>query len=109
MQVVIPVACVMELARGSQDPFGASVAAWWAGENLLDVAPYIADARVLDLVSLGGFTGREVEGHDSERVWVAPLRPGPWADGPHRRPVGDGGLPGVGCSTGRTNWRRGQR
>ena len=32
------------------------------GENLLDLAPYIADAVALELVLLGGFTGREVEG-----------------------------------------------
>ena len=40
--------------------------AWWAGQNLLDLAPYIADARALQLVLLGGRTGAEVEGHDWE-------------------------------------------
>jgi hypothetical protein len=35
-------------------------------ENLLDLAPYIADARALQLVLLGGKTGAEVEGHDWE-------------------------------------------
>ena len=39
---------------------------WWAGQNLLDLAPYIADARALQLVLLGGRTGAEVEGHDWE-------------------------------------------
>jgi hypothetical protein len=48
------------------DPFGAAVCTWWAGQNLLDVAPYIADARVLQLTLLGGKTGAEVEGHDWE-------------------------------------------
>jgi hypothetical protein len=48
------------------DRFGAAVCAWWAGQNLLDVAPYIADARALQLVLLGGSTGAEVEGHDWE-------------------------------------------
>ena len=48
------------------DPFGAAVCTWWAGENLLDVAPYIADARALQLVLLGGKTGAEVQGHDWE-------------------------------------------
>lgn len=36
------------------------------GQNLLDLAPYIADARALQLVLLGGKTGAEVEGHDWE-------------------------------------------
>jgi hypothetical protein len=49
-----------------QDAFGAAVCTWWAGQNLLDVAPYIADARALQLVLLGGQTGAEVEGHDWE-------------------------------------------
>jgi hypothetical protein len=46
-------------------PFGAAVAIWWAGENLIDVAPYINDARELKLVLLGGKTGAEVEGHEA--------------------------------------------
>jgi hypothetical protein len=32
----------------------------------VDLAPYIADARRLKLVLLGGRTGAEVEGHDWE-------------------------------------------
>jgi hypothetical protein len=48
------------------DQFGAAVCTWWAGQNLLDLAPYIADARALQLVLLGGRTGAEVEGHDWE-------------------------------------------
>jgi len=41
---------------------------WWAGENLLDVAVYINDARSLTLTLLGGYTGAEVEGHDWEHI-----------------------------------------
>jgi hypothetical protein len=48
------------------NPFGAVVCTWWAGQNLLDLAPYIADARALQLVLIGGKTGAEVEGHDWE-------------------------------------------
>jgi hypothetical protein len=51
-----------------RNPFGAVVCTWWAGENLIDVAPYIADARVLQLVLLGGKTGAEVQGHDWEYI-----------------------------------------
>jgi len=49
-----------------RNPFGAVVCTWWAGQNLLDLAPYIADARALQLVLIGGKTGAEVEGHDWE-------------------------------------------
>ncbi len=64
-QVLVPVALAVAFLRQSQ-PFGASVCTWWAGQNLLDVAPYIADARSLQLMLLGGRTGAEVEGHDWE-------------------------------------------
>jgi hypothetical protein len=48
--------------------FGAIVCVWWAGQNLVDIAPYIADARTLQLVLIGGRTAGEVEGHDWEYV-----------------------------------------
>lgn len=65
MQVLVPVVCAVALLR-QDNPFGAAVCTWWAGQNLIDLAPYIADASRLQLVLLGGFTGAEVEGHDWE-------------------------------------------
>jgi hypothetical protein len=65
-QVAVPVVCAVALLKQTSDPFGAAVATWWAGQSLMDLAPYIADARALKLVLLGGHTGAEVEGHDWE-------------------------------------------
>ena len=65
-QVLVPLVCAGAFLWQAHDPFGAAVASWWAGENLIDVAPYINDARDLKLVLLGGKTGAEVEGHDWE-------------------------------------------
>ena len=65
-QVAIPILCALVLLVRTRDAFGASVATWWAGQSLMDLAPYIADARALKLVLLGGHTGAEVEGHDWE-------------------------------------------
>ena len=64
-QFLVPLILAVAFLR-QKTPFGAIVRLWWAGENLLDVAPYIADARALELVLLGGKTGAEVEGHDWE-------------------------------------------
>lgn len=64
-QFALPLALAGAFLR-QRDPFGAVVCTWWAGQNLLDLAPYIADARALQLVLLGGKTGAEVEGHDWE-------------------------------------------
>jgi hypothetical protein len=72
-QLLVPVVCAVALYR-SRDRFGAVVAAWWFGQNLVDLAPYIGDARALQLPLLGGRTGAEVEGHD----WEAILRTLGW-------------------------------
>lgn len=69
-QVLIPVICVVAFVR-KPDLFGAAVAMWWAGQNLVDLGPYIADARSLSIVLLGGRTGAEVEGHDWEAILSA--------------------------------------
>ena len=66
MQLLVPSVCAGTLLLQTRDPFGAACCLWWFGENLLDLAPYIADARALQLVLLGGRTGAEVEGHDWE-------------------------------------------
>jgi hypothetical protein len=70
-QLLIPIVCAVAFARQQADWFGAAVCTWWAGENLVDLAPYIADARALQLVLLGGRTGAEVEGHDWEYLLTA--------------------------------------
>src|SRR5215471_3458083 len=66
-QCLVPTVCAVAFVR-QRNPFAAAVCVWWAGENLLDLAPYIADARALQLVLLGGHTGAEVEGHDWEFI-----------------------------------------
>jgi hypothetical protein len=63
-QILMPLICLGTFVLKTRDPFGASVALWWTAENFMDVAPYINDARAMDLVLLGGFTGKEVDAHD---------------------------------------------
>lgn len=67
-QVLVPIVCWVAFATTSPDPFGAAVMCWWTGQNLLDVALYINDARALQLILIGGYTGAEVEGHDWEHI-----------------------------------------
>jgi hypothetical protein len=47
---LLPLAAFMVLQR---DNFAASIMLWWSGQNLLDVAPYIADAplRAIPLIN----------------------------------------------------------
>ena len=67
-QFLVPLVCMATFVVKTRDLYAAAVALWWAGENLVDMAPYIADARALQLVLLGGHTGAEVEGHDWEAI-----------------------------------------
>jgi hypothetical protein len=70
-QVAIPLVCGAVFLLKNRDAFAASVTLWWAGQSLMDLAPYIADARALRLPLLGGRTGAEVEGHDWEYLLSA--------------------------------------
>jgi predicted nucleic acid-binding Zn ribbon protein len=67
-QVLMPLICLGTFLMKTRDPFGASVALWWTAESVMDVAPYINDARDLDLMLLGGVTGKETDGHDWNNI-----------------------------------------
>lgn len=56
-QLLMPLVCLFVLWFKTHDAFGAGVCGWWFGENLLDIAPYIDDARSLSLPLLGGNFG----------------------------------------------------
>jgi hypothetical protein len=67
LQVLVPLACAWALLFQQEDAFGASSCVWWAGESLLDLSPYIDDARSLQMMLLAG-PADEVEGHDWEAI-----------------------------------------
>ncbi len=52
-----------------RNAFGASVGLWWLAQSLMDIAPYIADARAQQIILLGGGTGRDRPGmHDWNNI-----------------------------------------
>lgn len=59
MQVLVPSIFTIAFLLYYRNPFAASVTFWWVGQNFVDVAPYIFDARNRQLILLGGITGRE--------------------------------------------------
>ncbi len=67
-QILMPMICLGTFLVKTRDPFGASVALWWTAESLMDIAPYINDARALDLMLIGGVTGKETDGHDWNNI-----------------------------------------
>lgn len=71
-QVLFPMVFLFAFLIVNKDAFAASVCLWWVGQSLMDLAPYIADARALRLPLLGGGTGADTPGsHD----WANLLRP----------------------------------
>lgn len=56
-QLLVPIICLLALLLKNRDTFGAAVCLWWLGENFLDIAPYIYDARAGQLPLLGGNFG----------------------------------------------------
>ena len=67
-QILMPMICLGTFLIKTRDPFGASAALWWTAESLMDIAPYINDARALDLILIGGVTGKETDGHDWNNI-----------------------------------------
>jgi hypothetical protein len=67
MQILVPLICAGAFLFQQDDEFGAAACVWWAGESLMDLTPYINDARDLKLMLLGG-PADEVEGHDWESI-----------------------------------------
>jgi hypothetical protein len=85
-QLLMPIIVMVALIWKNRDSFGASIGLWWVGQSLMDLAPYINDARDLQLMLLGGGTGADRPGildwenilldlrlieHDRQIAWVA--------------------------------------
>ncbi len=57
-QLLMPCICMAVFLLKTRDTFAASFTLWWLGENFMDLAPYINDAKALVLPLVGGNTGR---------------------------------------------------
>ncbi len=62
-QLIMPLLVALALLLKNRDPFGAAIGLWFLGVSLLDVAPYVYDAKDPQLMLLSGLTG-EAGGHD---------------------------------------------
>jgi hypothetical protein len=63
-QLLMPAIVTGVLAFRNQDNFGASIGLWWFGQSMKDLAPYINDARDLQLQLLTGHSQDVPETHD---------------------------------------------
>ena len=58
-----------------RDPFAASFCLWWTGENVVDVAPYIYDAKLMALPLVGEWNDEVAEMHVQRHDWHNILEP----------------------------------
>jgi hypothetical protein len=68
-QLLMPAIMGGALLWTNRDPFGAAIGLWLLGVSVLDVAPYVYDSLVPQMMLLSGRTG-EAGGHD----WIYLLR-----------------------------------
>jgi hypothetical protein len=77
LQVLVPFFLVFTFLIRNRDGFAASIGLWWTGQSMMDLAPYIADARALQLPLLGGAIGADgASRHD----WANLLGPRGWLE-----------------------------
>ncbi len=68
-QLLMPAIAMLVLLWKNRDPFGASIGLWWVAQSMMDLAPYINDARSGSLMLLGGVTGSDMPGvHDWRNI-----------------------------------------
>ncbi|MEX0962789.1 MAG: hypothetical protein WDZ52_01930 [Pseudohongiellaceae bacterium] len=68
-QILVPLILMFAFLIKNKDGFAASICLGWTGQSMMDLAPYIADARALRLPLLGGGTGADSPGfHDWENL-----------------------------------------
>ncbi len=68
-QLLMPLIATVALVVKNRDNFGASLGLWWFSQSLMDCAPYIYDARAMNLTLLGGVSGHDMPGyHDWNNI-----------------------------------------
>lgn len=69
LQLLIPFVVMMAFIFKYRDNFAASIGLWWLSQSMLDLVPYISDARAQEMWLLGGVRGKDMPGiHDWNNI-----------------------------------------
>lgn len=74
-QCLIPLGLAGVFVFRERQPFSGAVCLWWVGQNLIDLAPYIGDARSMDLPLIGEWSEEAVEMRYLRHDWHNILEP----------------------------------
>ncbi len=58
-QLAMPITVMLVFLLKERNTFGASIGLWWLGQSIMDVVPYINDARNMHIPLIGGGSGSE--------------------------------------------------
>lgn len=68
-QVLLPLLLAGVFLFREGKPFGAALCFWWCGQSLMDVAPYIGDARALAMPLIGEWSEEMVDAREFRHDW----------------------------------------
>jgi len=74
-QCLMPLILAGYFLRWQRQPFSAAMCLWWCGQNFIDVAPYIGDARAMALPLVGEWSDEMVAIRDLRHDWHNILGP----------------------------------
>ncbi|MBV8062967.1 MAG: hypothetical protein JOY51_05185, partial [Nevskia sp.] len=74
-QCLMPLILAVYFLRWQGQPFSAAICLWWCGQNFIDVAPYIADARAMVMPLTGEWSDEMVSIRDLRHDWHNILLP----------------------------------
>lgn len=74
-QCLLPALIGVAFIWRMRNPFGAAFCLWWTAENVLDVAPYIYDAKLMAMPLVGEWNDEVAEAHVLRHDWHNILLP----------------------------------
>lgn len=69
LQLIVPFIVMLAFIFKHRDNFAASIGLWWLSQSMMDLVPYISDARTQEMWLLGGVRGKDMPGiHDWNNI-----------------------------------------
>lgn len=69
LQLLVPMTVMLMFIFKHRDNFAASIGLWWLAQSMMDLVPYINDARLQEMWLLGGVQGKDIPGiHDWNNI-----------------------------------------
>jgi hypothetical protein len=69
LQLLVPMTVMLMFIFRHRDNFAASIGLWWLAQSMMDLVPYINDARLQEMWLLGGVQGKDIPGiHDWNNI-----------------------------------------